>query len=277
MTIVETLAPNAQVELQLPEGKRTIRAERSFLVSSSTPLTEAMVLAAGPALGSAHPSLQGMMCVAKSARPQRSDLRAWELSCSYVNASVEWQDNPLLRPPVITWANVQYEEDLLRDIAGRAVLNSAGDYFDPPLKVQRSRWQVSYKRNRASVPSWITNYADAINSDQFVLGALTIKPRCAKLDKIEIGPLQIENDVAFYEVSYTFTLQRESWQPSILDQGLYEVVNGERRRIRNAGEPVTEPVLLDGRGRAIEDPAPHKAVFLRHYKAYYELPFSVLL
>lgn len=63
----------------------------------------------------------------------------------------------------------------------------------------------------------------------------------------------------------------------ILDQGLYEKdENGNRKRIRINGEPITEPVLLDGNGKVLANPRPENAVFLP-FKAYKELPFSGIL
>lgn len=279
MTIQEVLGSDASIQLQLPEAKATWSANRTFLVTDTAPTTERLVLLTGPALGSAHPRFAGLYCVSKSCRAKRKDLTAWELTATYqsVPANTQYVENPLARPAVISWSSVSYEEEIYKDIAGKTILNSAGDYFDPPIRVARSRWQVTYKRNRASVPTWILNYADAINSDEFTIGGLTIPRGYAKLDRIEIGPMQIENEIAYYEVGYTLTVQPESWQPKILDQGLYEKVGGVRRRIRVNGEPVSEPVLLDGTGQALADPAPENAVYLTQYKAYRELPFANIL
>ncbi len=279
MTVTEKLTHTASANLQLPEGKISASAERSFVVESNSALTEYSVLASGPALGSVHPRFAWLYAVRKQCKPLRGDLTAWELTVGYENVSVDpnWNENPLQRPPSITWSSVSYEEDFTRDILGKPVLNSAGDYFDPPPKVQRSRWQVTYRRNRASVPTWLLSYVDAINSDSFSLGGISIPRGYAKLDKIDIGPLQIDGGYSFYEVGYSFLIQNGTWQPAILDQGLYENVDGERRRIRISGEPVTEPVLLDGNGKVLSDPTPDNAKWLTKYKAYRELPFGAIL
>ncbi len=279
MTVRETLDCQASIDLQLPDCKGSGSATRTFIIESSTALTEQTVLALGPGIGAKHPRLSGLYATSKSCKPTRKDLKAWQLTVNYqsVPANVQYEENPLARPPVVTWSSVSYEEEIYKDIAGKTILNSAGDYFDPPIRVARSRWQVSYKRNRAWIPTWILDYTDAINSDQFTIGGLTVPRGYAKLDRIEIGPMQIENGVTYYEVSYTFTLQKESWQPKILDQGLYEKVGGVRRRIRVSGEPVSEPVLLDGTGQALANPAPENAVYLTQYKAYRELPFATIL
>jgi hypothetical protein len=263
------------------------RATREFVVRDSAPLTESDVIALGPSLGSSHPRIPGLIALSKDVAPMRPDGRAWTLRVQYDEAEPlqgqqQYQENPLLRPPQLQWSTTQFEEDFIKSVDGKAVVNSAGDYFDPPIRVQRSRWQCHYQKNVASVPTWLLNYVDAINSDSFLLGGLTISQRAAKLDAISIQGPKFENGVTYYELGYTFTFCRsgESWQPKILDQGMYELVTSGnqtfKRRIRYNGEPVTSPVLLDGEGKPLWPVSPESAVWLT-YKAYQELSFANIL
>lgn len=268
---------SAQIQIS-DDLKTSVNAVRKFIINSDTPISEATALTYGPAIGSQHPNLAGVYCVSKQTSPVRKDLRSWVLVCNYKNIEAQgYNENPLQRPPQISWSTMSYEEDFVRDIVGRAVLNSAGDYFDPPAKVQRSRWQVNYVRNVAFIPFWVLNYSDSINSDQFLLDGVPILRNCAFLESIQISPYKVENNVGYRELTLSFVLQGYSWQPMILDQGLYERdINGNRKRIRINGEPVTEPVLLDGYGGVLANPRPENAVFLP-FKAYKELPFSAIL
>mgnify|MGYP000937287965 CR=1 FL=1 len=275
--VKDSLSAQAQLSDDL---KGTITATRKFLITSDDSLTEAKALSQGPAFASSHPNIPYVYCVSKQVEPLRQDLKTWELVCTYRNVYVEAQQynpNPLLRPPQISWSSVSYEEDFIKDVTGKAVLNSAGDYFEPPAKVQRSRWQVTYAKNVPGVPPWIFGYIDAINSDNFYLDGVSVPRACAFLESVQISPVKIEDNYAFRELTLSFLLQGYSWQPMILDQGLYEKdANGERKRIRIGGEPVSDPVLLDGNGKPLVDPSPSNARFLP-FKAYKELPFSSIL
>lgn len=259
------------------KSKKTIKAQRRFLVKSDTPLREFQIEQIVGAIGSVHPDYPGLFCVAYQAKQTRKDRTLWDVTLNYENRDLsDYQENPLQRPAQVSWTTVSYEEDFVRDINGKAVVNSAGDYFNPPIKVQRSRWQAQYTRNVANVPGWLVQYSDAINSDNFTLGPISVAPRCAKIDRIEISPLQVENGVQFYTLRIGLTVQPESWQPKIADRGLYVKVDGKRQRARVNGEPATEPVFLDGKGGMLSDPTPDNIVWLTQYKAYRELPFNVL-
>jgi len=273
--VKDSLSAQAQLSDDL---KGTITATRKFLITSDDSLTEAEALSQGPAIASSHPNIPYVYCVSKQVNPLRQDLKTWVLVCSYRNVEAQqYNPSPLLRPPQISWSSVSYEEDFIKDITGKAVLNSAGDYFEPPAKVQRSRWQVTYSKNVAGVPLWIFNYIDAINSDSFNLDGVSVPRACAFLESVQISPVKIENNYSFRELTMSFLLQGYSWQPMILDQGLYEKdENGQRKRIRIGGEPVSDPVLLDGNGKPLQDPSPSSARFLP-FKAYKELPFSSIL
>lgn len=276
---VREIRDSLSAQIQFSDDlKGSVSATRCFIINSDEPLNEYQALSQGPEIGSAHPSIPYAYCVSKQVNPLRADLKSWSLVCNYRNVEAQqYNPNPLLRPPQITWSSVSYEEDFVRDITGRAVLNSAGDFFNPPIKVQRSRWQVTYVRNAMAVPPWIFTYIDSVNSDVFTLDGISIPRRCAFLDSIQVGPYRTENGYTFREVTISILLQGYSWQPAVLDQGLYErAPDGTRKRIRLGGEPVTEPVLLDGAGRPLQNPSPDNAVFLP-FKAYKEIPFGLIL
>lgn len=289
MTILtrEVLPNDASITVQSsPPFATSGTATRNFIVESDTPIDVATVLNQVPAKGSAHPYLAGLYALSAKAQPVRKDRRAWHVQVDYSTlqgTDQQWQEDPLLRPPKLSWSTVSFSEDFVKTVDGKAVVNSAGDHYDPPIQVQRSRWQVTYTKNVAAVPATLTQYIDAINSDTFTIGGLTVLPRCAKLDAISISGPNVENGVTYWELAYTFSFCRsgDTWQPKILDAGMYERIEVEqgkyiKRRIRLNGEPVTSPVLLDGNGRVLQNPSPDTAVW-REFKAYQELPFAPLL
>ena len=239
---------------------------------------------------SPHPTLNGHYCRSVKVRQASGAPRQWTIDAEYSSAPTkdgDNEENPLLRPAKITWRTNQYRQAIDKDITGKAILNSAGDYFDPPVEVDRSRWTASVSKNVATVPSYLLDYADAINNNSFSISGLSVEQYTAKVQDISISELKIEGEVLYYEFSYSLEFRREKWQPfSILDQGLREKTETTEagqtvkglRQIMDKGKPprpVSSPVLLDGAGKVLADPTPQRAKFI-DFTVYYARSFSVL-
>lgn len=187
--------------------------------------------------------------------------------------------NPLNRPATRRWSTTQYRVAVEKDTAGEAVVNSAGDYYDPPPEKDSSRWHVNITKNVSSVPPYIIDYQDAINDEEIEIGGLTIPAKVAKIQAIEISDLMTENNVTFYQFSYTIEFNKDTWVLSLLQQGLRQKKSGDATvRIPcedDNGDPVTSPVLLDADGYQLADPAVSNGVYVDH-DVYEEKDFSVL-
>ena len=239
---------------------------------------------------SPHPTLNGHYCRSVKVRQASGAPRHWTIDAEYSSAPTkdgENEENPLLRPAKIQWRTNQYRQAIEKDITGKAILNSAGDYFDPPIEVDRSRWTASVSKNVATVPGYLLDYADAINNNSFSISGLSVEQYTAKVQDISISELKIEGDVLYYEFSYSLEFRREKWQPfEVLDQGYRNKVllteGGQTvshlEHIMDAGKPrrpVSSPVLLDGAGKVLADPTPQRAKFI-DFTVYYARSFSVL-
>lgn len=239
---------------------------------------------------SPHPTLNGHYCRSVKVRQASGAPRQWTIDAEYSSAPTkdgENEENPLLRPAKIQWRTNQYRQAIDKDITGKAILNSAGDYFDPPVEVDRSRWTASVSKNVATVPGYLLDYADAINNNSFFISGLSVEQYTAKVQDISISELKIEGDVLYYEFSYSLEFRREKWQPfEVLDQGMRHKVllteGGQTvshlEHILDAGKPrrpVSSPVLLDGQGQKLNNPNPSNA-FFQKFTVYYARSFSVL-
>lgn len=190
----------------------------------------------------------------------------------------EQEENPLARRAKIRWNTAKYQKAIEKDNANQATVNSAGDYFDPPPQVDRSRWTATIQKNLASVPSWIIDYTDAVNASSFTFAGLSVGARVAKIMSIEISDLQTDNDIDFYVFSYTLEFRPETWDLKILDQGLRYKVSTSRKQILDDStppRPITSPKLLDGSGGILASPSPSTAVYKTFY-VYNEKDFGVL-
>ena len=218
----------------------------------------------------------------------------FDVAAEYTSKLDEEQDeNPLERPAEIEWEDVDYQEPSETDIDGKAVLNTAGDPFIPPLELDKSRWIISVSRNLAAAPKWLLSYSNAINSDSVKIQGIQFKPRQLKLKGLRIGKFQIENDVKFLVVKFKLHTA-ETWITKRLNRGFNELVampTGEldesgqpilearkQRILLDDGEPPSDPQFLDENGVRIlpEDFDPDNVVELE-FKTAKELPFAKLL
>lgn len=209
----------------------------------------------------------------------------WIIEATYssepLNQSDEQQaQNPLDRPPLVKWSSTTYQLALAEDRNGEAIVNSAGDYFDPPVEASRSHWTVTIEKNVTGVPAFILGYADAVNESAIQIQGISVSPECAKLMDVSLSERKSEGEgdqrVNFYTFGYTMELRAETWQLKVLDQGLRYVDDDEIKQILDErSKPISSPRLLDGEGGILEDPTPGNAEWL-YFDIYEKRDFSVL-
>lgn len=192
-------------------------------------------------------------------------------------------DTPTDRPARVRWSTTQFTKPIYKDINDEPIVNSATDYFDPPIEIDASRFSIVVEKNLASIPSWVLTYANTINEASFEIQGLTIPAKTAKMSELSISELQREQTAGGTVDFYTLTFRVElatadegDWTLKVLDQGLHQFDRADNKTpILIDGEPAKQPVLLDGNGLAITDPEPTDAVFLE-FDGYVEKDFSVL-
>lgn len=264
------------------KGERSY--SRTFQVVTSDPLDGPLLVrtAAGiPQRGSIYATATefdpGAKVKTVNPAQDADNPKVWTVRVEYDSVTEDKPENPLDRPAEITWSAAPYSRVVWRDVDGKAILNSAGSYFDPPLEVDDSRPVLTIVRNEATYnPAVAIDYQDAINSDSW----LGFAPRQAKVAKIEASSA-IENDVFYWRVVREFHFRRETWAMSVLDQGRYEKRNDKPVPIKVYTENgtaipnshVTDPVPLDGAGLRLTNPGPDTAKFLT-FKVYKERPFA---
>lgn len=232
-----------------------------------------------------HPILTGHVCRNVRVRQQAGQPRHWQIEAQYSSAPTEQEqqeENPLNRPVKRRWRTNKYRQAIDRDINGHALVNSAGDYYDPPLEVDRSHWTCTITANVPDVPSYILDYEDAVNNSAITIGGIVAAQYTAKIDEIDISELKIEGDYEYYEFTYTLEFRREKWVPlKVLDQGMRAAPSfGSSDRVqimdnKTPPRPVSSPVLLNGSAGVLVDPSPETAVYNDH-TVYYARPFGIL-
>lgn len=228
-----------------------------------------------PIIGDVHPEDAGAWCTDLDVQ-NTSPWKGWTVTASY-STERELSTTPTSDPAVITWSSEQFQRVAAFDKNGNAIVNSAGDPFDPPNMMDDSRRVVSVTKNLTVVPTWILTYQDAVNSDSFSVDGVTIAAGLAKMQSVTVGEEQSRNGTSFRTVTFLMHLQKAGWLLEPLDAGFREVASGSLVNILNPGddERPSAPVPLDGAGAALANPSTANCVFLS-FGVYTTLAFSSL-
>lgn len=265
-------------------------ASRSFRVIVDDPRTAYTDIALHediPKLGSLHPENFALYCARVSVVQRNKFL--WEVSVGYSNESEKAED-PTDDAAEIDWDTEQFQKPAVKDRDGNAILNSAGDPFDPPAEMDDSRRVVTIKKNMEEVPSWILDFQDVVNSSSFSVDGITVAAGLAKVQRVSVGAVQRRNDISYRPVTIVLHLRRDGWALEILNRG-FRWTNGAARikvsytdsgTLVSPGDPVenepTEPVLLDADGLVLSDPTPETATYglfnVYEERSFADLPLS---
>lgn len=159
----------------------------------------------------------------RSGSPYHIDVEV-KYSSKREDSEEDQQENPVLRPPKIRWSFETVQVPILgtRDQRGAtesyslAVVNSAGEPFDPPPTRDESRPVCTITRFEATFsPRVAVDYQDAVNEDFFGGG---IEPRQAKMRSIS-AEWVFENDVEVAQVTYVIAFKRDTWDIRLLNYG----------------------------------------------------------
>lgn len=249
-----------------PDGTRTYTA--NYVIINAGPVLPAIVPGL-PLQGQSFAIKHGSdaLAICKSVELGREEIAAgefvWRAGVTW-DTKIETRDrqsrrenpdqSPLDRSPVIAWQTRRYEECRTIDIKGKPLVNSAGDPFDPPMRVQRRILCCTIKRNEAAFDSyWMGYYTGRVNDrawNDFRTGEVLID----EISAVE----QYEKQVPYWEVTYRLEVNRDLWVPTkAADMGhrVWQLVAGQwvlKTATDDYANPVSRPVLLDGAGMQLQ-------------------------
>lgn len=228
------------------------------------------IRAALPLPGAAFADDSAALVTDRTGRRDEQSRFLWHAEVTYKREVQDEVESPLDRPAKIRWTSALITKPVLRDLNGDACVNSAGDYFDPPLEAEFPRWTANIQFNAASVPVSVLQYAGAINNAPVTIDGLAVDAERARVIALDISEVQEENGIEFRSVTLAVECRDaadDSFDTLALDQG-YRIKDGTDLKDiliededGNKARP-SAPVLLDGSGAKLADPSPGNAVFL---------------
>jgi hypothetical protein len=241
-----------------------------------------------------HPTNPAFLCRRVNIDQDTDNPLVWVATATYSAApvselqlSTQEAPNPLLRRAEFAWSTTFYQQAVDQDLDGDAIVNSAGDPYDPPVEIQRSRFVCTISKNVIGIPSWALQYENAVNNDNFSIDGLQVPQYVARLSGIGLSSLKREKIATGIEFEYrVFTckieLNAQKWHPlRVLDIG-YRKKDGQERKpftektVAGVDRVVTTPVLMNGQGDKLVPPLRTNAVY-NDFKVYPLLPFNNII
>lgn len=251
-----------------------------------------------PVKWDSHPADSTMLAKHSHAGNLQGDPFCWLVTVDYdSNTGPEdrGEENPLDRPTEIETDFASFQKPLLYDKDGVAVLNSAGDPFDPYPQIEDSRFIVRCARFEADfTPARSLAYRNAVNTDALTIGDATFEPGEGMCMFIK-QRFHYENTHECWFTMYEFQFKNngqvmsggalmdyQGWDVVVPDVGFNELLDGPsgfRILITDGdGKAVSVPVRLDGAGRVLlpHDAPPEDTQFRIFKPDYRYLPFAPL-
>jgi hypothetical protein len=202
----------------------------------------------------------------------------WKAKQNFSSKNPQSPDVPPENAKVTVTTYTEYEEIAFhRDVYGKLVRNSAGQFFDPQPSTKLRIHCYAVSRREAGNPLWkIKQYSGTVNYDSF-WGFL---PGWALLDSVTSH----YDGEKWSDVTYLFKMKERvdspagmmmdnnalasnAWALFYLDTGYESYNNGQLEKILGSdGTPINEPALLNGYGRFSDDGTAHSVGPFRKYE-----------
>lgn len=261
-------------------GYGTTRAEAVYQVSGVTTLYDALTAPGIPATNSSHPQNSKLKAEPPFVR-QGFNLFDVQVVWSIPDGGGDHPnpgDNPTAEPVQIEWSTGINSEEVGYSIKGDAIVNSAGDPFDPGPTRQVITWYLTISRNEDFYDqAKAFSFQNKINSNEWTVTqpngkTITFHPGSVMVTSI-LPTGRYSVNATFVNVAYRFELREyPTWRQnnkSVAESPfqLWIRDEGARAWYENAappasdlqigafvdgnGDPLSRPIRLDGKGKPV--------------------------
>lgn len=280
---IETTQERGSTEKAAPFNKER---RRSFIVHTNSIDTEDTIAAhaSTPDLGDSHPDDAFAICVGRQIKQVDDSNYDWIISCRYATdwENVESETDPNNFRQVVTWGTQFVQTVLTKDVVtDEAIVNTAGDPFDPPLMTDRPLTTCNITTNANAIPTWLFSLRNKVNDAALTIRGVTVPKKTALIRGLTISDERYKNGTLYYRIEIELLIDEQGHDVKVLNDGLHELDTlrsgtEKRTHIMFDGEPISQPVPLDADGKRIDsDDLPMNAIIL-NFAQYAEADFSVL-
>ncbi|MFO0960850.1 MAG: hypothetical protein U0800_26000 [Isosphaeraceae bacterium] len=258
--------------------RRYTRGARVQFASGEPSGPKLAILASGFAIGASYATGEAgeadffSFCIGIDARVEVEDVKGAYLVTAQYGPWEPCGEDPTLNPVEVEIDHADFERIVDEDVeSGEAIVNSAGDPFDPPVTADDSRMILTFTRNEQDYDANLADEVrDTLNAGGWRrFGEGTVKAKAPKATRL-FHPL-----IGWYwRVTYTFHVNRDGWDRKILDAGMRQKASGGGQSVILSKDkmPVSTPVPLDGSGHPLPDGSDPEWLTFRVYR---RIDFSI--
>lgn len=165
----------------------------------------------------------------------------WDIFASYSTELEQDEENPLAERAKITLKSDQYTRTTTRNAQGRSITTTAGSLI--PVEVDDSSWVLSVTKNVRSIPLWLLDMNNKVNSGTVPIRGLLIPRRKLQIKGI-IGSdesTRINGQrLDYIGLSFELHYKREGYKVRLPNVDYVQVVRNKTRvqRDRMTGRPI---------------------------------------
>jgi hypothetical protein len=186
---------------------------RNFRAICSSPYDgpDAVIAAMDP-LGTAHPVATNCLLMKRTVKNHAKSKVVFIASQIYSSDPIIASGSPFNDPAEISWTTEQYSRIFQYDTYGAAILNSANEAPTPGVQDSDAYWVASVRKNVTSIPTWLLNFRNSINSSPFRVDGTTVKKWAGWMKAIKIGHVQYRpttggSNVAYRALEFTIAIK----------------------------------------------------------------------
>ena len=192
------------------------------------------------------------------------------LTFTIFNPQEQGDVNPLLQPIEVAWGFRDQEVVQFLDYDGNPIVNTAGEFFDPPITEPMSIPLLTIQRNEpigTYSPAKAYTYRGAVNSDTFA------GEDPGKCKVLQISGKRLYNPICrwYFQVTYEFEFNPDGFRRHVPSMGYRQLSKDQTKleQIVVQGSPASNPMCLDENGRWNLTP------YIMEFQTRAELPFQI--
>jgi len=196
-----------------------------------------------PDTGDAHWDDAGSEVVSVTAKPISEDRLIWLVTATYEPPTADTlRANPLLDTVQKSWGAESRSWVPEKDKDGNAIVNSAGDRFDPSPEEEKFDLTLRITRNEATYDAdEAEEYIGGVNDAPVTLVGHVTAAREGRIKEYG-GTFRTRNGTDFYEVTYLIVFRKGKWDRDIEDLGMRQRTSATQRDriLDDSGEEVVD-------------------------------------
>ncbi len=202
-----------------PDGARDYTRRYQIISDdpNESPVTVRLALPTG-----AHPNDASAFATKRTANRIDESRLVWEGQVDYEFKQEDPDETPVDKAPRIRWSSQKVFVPFLIDLDGNPVVNSAGEFFDPPPEIELTRLIANVQFNASFIPVGLLDYDRAVNIAPISIDGIDIAAERAQISDIEVGEVEGEDPDEYRTVTFRLEVRNaddEDFDFHLIDQG----------------------------------------------------------